>query len=238
MPRTAFDALDRDWSTLTHSPAAAAALRRWSDRRELRADHLHELVHRIWAAPKETADAANRELARLAPSDSVAARTLLQVLRPGLRSLGRRLAFGGSFDDVDQELLAIAWELIRTYPVDRRPAAIAANVLLDVRKHYLRSVVRDDRLVSLDDVSPDRCPASRSAEEVALEAERASLGRAHRRLAAAVTARTISPTSASVVWRVHVQDHDDADVAADLGVEVRTLQRRRQRAERELTRAS
>ena len=238
MPRTAFDALDRDWYALSHSPAAAAALQRWSDRPELRADDLDELVHRIWAAPKETADGANRELARMAPTDGVAARTLLQVLRPGLRSLGRRLAFGGSFDDVDQELLAIAWELIRTYPVDRRPAAIAANVLLDVRKHYLRSVIRDERLVSLHEVSADRCPASRSAEDVALDSESTSLGRAHRRLAAAVTARRISPTSASVVWRVHVQDHHDAEVAADLGVGVRTLQRRRQRAERELARAS
>lgn len=32
-----------------------------------------------------------------------------------------------SFDDVDHELLAIAWELIRTYRIDRRPAAIVAN---------------------------------------------------------------------------------------------------------------
>ena len=44
------------------------------------------------------------ELARRAPDDHVAARVLLQILRPGLRNLGRRLAMGASFTDVDHEI--------------------------------------------------------------------------------------------------------------------------------------
>jgi hypothetical protein len=54
----------------------------------------------------------------------------------------------------------------------------------------------------------------------------------------AIDAGAITPLSASVVWRTRIQEDDDADVAADLGVGVRTLQRRRQRAERELAKAS
>ena len=50
-----------------------------------------------------------------------------------------------------------------------------------------------------------------------------SLRRAHAQLVAAVDRGTISPASASVVWRTRVQQDDDAEVAADLGVEVRTL---------------
>ena len=49
---------------------------------------------------------------------------------------------------------------------------------------------------------------------------------------------TITPTSATVVWRTRILEDDEADVAAELGVGVRTLQRRRQRTERELARAS
>jgi hypothetical protein len=102
MCRPAFDALDREWAALVRSPDAAAALRRWSSAPELAAPDLDTLVAAVWRASKQDADRACAQLAGRAPSDKIAARVLLQVLRPGLRSLGRRLALGGSFDDVDQ----------------------------------------------------------------------------------------------------------------------------------------
>lgn len=58
------------------------------------------------------------------------------------------------------------------------------------------------------------------------------------RLVNAVDRGRITATSAAVVWRTRVQQEDDAEVAAELGVDVRTLQRRRQRAERALAKAS
>lgn len=239
MSRPAFAALDRDWAALVASADAVAALDRWRTVPELLAPDLDTLVDRVWAASKPDADRACAELARWAPADRVAARTLLQVLRPGLRSLGRRLALGGSFEDVDHELLAIAWERIRTYRIDRRPRQIAANVLLDVRKRYLRAVVDPGELVlTLDGVPARRWPHVPSAEHEALESEASSLRRAHARLASAVDTGAITPLSARVVWRTRVQQDDDAEVAAELGVAVRTLQRRRQRAERELAKAS
>lgn len=239
MSRPAFDALDREWAALVRSPDAAAALRRWSPAPELAAPDLDTLVAAIWRASKRDADRACSQLAGRAPSDTIAARVLMQVLRPGLRNLGRRLALGGSFDDVDQELLSLAWERIRTYRVDRRPTAIAANILLDVRKAYIRAVVEPTgKLVSLDGLPDTRWPVAPSAEHEAIDAHMPSLRRAHARLAEAVDAGAINPVSAGVVWRTRVQQHDDADVAAELGVGVRTLQRRRQRAERELAKAS
>ena len=237
MCRPAFDALDRSWATLVHSPEAAAALDRWADEPALAAADLDTLVGRIWAATKPEADRAHAALAARAPADPTAARVLLQVLRPGLRNLGRRLALGGSFDDVDHELLAHAWERIRTYPIDRRPASIAANVLLDVRKRFVRDILEPERL-RLDFVRDDLWPTSPSAEHEALETYEPSLRRAHAHLVAAVQRGTISRASAAVVWRTRVQQDDDAEVAADLGVNVRTMQRRRQRAEREMARAS
>jgi hypothetical protein len=183
------------------------------------------------------ADRVHAALAARAPHDAVAARVLLQILRPGLRNLGRRLALGGAFEDVDHELLALAWERIRTYRIDRRPTAVAANILLDVRKLYVRTVVEPDQ-ARIEHIPADMWPAAPSAENEALDAYGPSLRRAHERLAKAVDRGRITATSAAVVWRTRVQQRDDAEVAAELGVHVRTLQRRRQRAERELARAS
>lgn len=238
MCRPAFDALDRSWALLVRSPEAAAALQRWKPDDALAAPDLDSLVAAIWSAVKADADRAHAALARRAPTDPTAARVLLQVLRPGLRNLGRRLALGGSFDDVDHELLALAWERIRTYPIDRRPTSVAANVLLDVRKRYVRAVIEPATgPISLEAVPAAQWPAAPSAEDQALDAHGASLRRAHARLFAAVDRGTITPQSAAVVWRTRVQQLEDAEVAAELGVAVRTLQRRRQRAERQLAAA-
>lgn len=239
MCRPAFEALDRSWATLTRSPEATAALERWRPEPVLDAPDLDTLVDRIWAATKADADRAHAALAARAPTDATAARVLLQALRPGLRSLGRRLALGGSFVDVDQELLALAWEQIRTYRIDRRPTSVAGNILWDVRKRYVRAALEPATgPVSLEAVSEVRWPSTPSAEHEALDAYGPSLRRAHARLRSAVGSGAITPLSATVVWRTRVQQDEDAEVAADLGVAVRTLQRRRQRAERELAKAS
>jgi len=239
MCRPTFDALDRSWTTFTRSPGATAGLQRWRDDRDLDAADLETLVRRTWQAQRADADRTCAALARRAPSDAVAARVLLQVLRPGLRALGRRMALGGSFDDVDQALLALAWERICTYPIDRRPTTIAGNILLDVRKQYVRTVLSPEaQHVPLDAMPASRRPVAPSAEYEAVDAQLPSLHRAHAHLAAAVDRGTITPLSASVVWRTRVQQDDDAAVAADLGVGLRTLQRRRQRAERQLAEAS
>lgn len=238
MSRTAFAALDRDWALLCRSPEAAAALAQWSETPELRCPDFDTLVERIWRANKADADAALRELARRAPTETLAARVVLQALRPGLRNLGRRMALGGAFDDVDHHLVAIAWEVIRTYPADRRPTSVAANILWDVRKRYVRSAAADTHTVPLECAAAEGAAVEPSAENVAIDAEPASLRRAHARLRAAVDAGVISPRSAAVVWRTRIQDYDETQVAAELGVNVRTMQRRRQRAERTLAAAS
>jgi len=90
MCRPAFDALDRDWSTVARSTAASAALARWQPEPALAAADLDELVTNLWAASKADADATLAALAGRASTDTTAARVLLQALRPGLRTLGRR----------------------------------------------------------------------------------------------------------------------------------------------------
>jgi DNA-directed RNA polymerase specialized sigma24 family protein len=120
-----------------------------------------------------------------------------------------------------------------------RPTTIAGNILLDVRKTYVRALLDPNgQTVPLDDVPRDQWPAAPSAEHEAIDADLPSLRRAHAQLAGAVDGGTITAISAAVVWRTRVQQHTDDEVADELGVGVRTLQRRRQRAERQLARAS
>lgn len=209
MSRAVFDALDRNWYAFVDRPEATAALDGWSATPELAAGSLEDLVSAIWAADKDDADRGCAALAARAPADETAARVLLQVLRPGLRNLGRRLALGASFNDVDHELLALAWERIRTYRVDRRPRSVAANILLDIRKAYVRAVLEPDR-GRLEHL-PDRLwPTSPSAEHEALDSIGPSLQRAHAHLVDGVNRRTITAASAALIWRTRVQQDDDS----------------------------
>ncbi|MDP9388343.1 MAG: hypothetical protein M3Q48_10680 [Actinomycetota bacterium] len=157
--------LDREWAELEASPAARAALARWSEDEPALAGFAclgHILAER--KANPAVAPAILAGLARLAASDELAARTLLQALVPGLVALARG-PLGGDRTCLD-ELVSLAWERIRTYPT-RRPGSVAANVLYDVRKNYLAH-----RAIDTPRAQPctDRSvPPAPSAEEAALE---------------------------------------------------------------------
>ena len=81
-------------------------------------------------------EGALRVLATEAPGDEIAARTLLQALLGGVV----RVVAGVVHDEPDSvgEVVSIAWNRIRTYP-PQRPGPVAANVVLDVRKEFLRN---------------------------------------------------------------------------------------------------
>jgi len=72
-----------------------------------------------------------------AATDDLAARIVLQRLLPPLVSVARRrgkITVGG-FDEAFTETIAQAWLLIRTYPLDRRPARVASNLVRDTEYH-------------------------------------------------------------------------------------------------------
>ena len=240
MPTAVFDRLDADFDAMSASTAGSDAIERWCTDPDLASPSLHDLVARIWAAPVVEADRRLAALARLAPDDVVAARTLLQALRPGLRTLGVRLGFGRPDDAIFETVIAAAWERIRTYPTTR-PERIAANVLLDVRKAICaerrRATADAERQVPADEVEPSAWGISPSAEDTAHDDGPVSLAVARSTLERAVRARTITAAGADIVWRTRVLDQPHADVADDIGVEPATLLRRRQRVERKLAAA-
>ncbi len=156
--------LDREWRELCRSTTSDSAVARWTETEPLLAGmpSLNAVLAERRDDP-EAAPAILSALARLAATQHLAARTLLQALVPGIV----RMASTTCSDDPSaiDELVSLAWERIRTYPTSR-PGPVAANVLRDVRKRY-----REHRAIEAPDgLGPDMAPygIEPSAEDVVL----------------------------------------------------------------------
>src|SRR5262245_54835201 len=128
-----------EWEQWATGSEAAAGLARWSTDPAMAA-HTGSVVVLLAAAgrdPAVAAAAADRVLTglvRCAASGGLgAARVVLERVVPALTAAGwrfcrpRRLAFA----EVFAELVGAAWIRIRCYPVERRPAKVAANLVHD-----------------------------------------------------------------------------------------------------------
>jgi len=153
-----FSKLDEEWAWLARSKRTKDALRRWTVGQPILASfgdpaELVEFVQR--RNQPQANDRVHRVLVALAPTDELAARTMLCAIQPGLvaMALQYRLPAGGC-DEAASLVVAAAVERIRTYPLHRRPEHIAANILLDTRQHVSRDLYRPR--VQLAD--PDTCP--------------------------------------------------------------------------------
>jgi len=72
-------------------------------------------------------------LVECAKRDELAARIVLQRILPPLLSVGYRrgrIVQGGASEAIT-DTLSHAWELIRTYPIERRPNKVASNLVRD-----------------------------------------------------------------------------------------------------------
>ena len=162
-------------------------------------------------------------LLRLAKHEQLAGLVVLEALLPGLKaSLGRTLIAAGEGDELLALLLANAWRLIVDYPVERRPTRVAANLLLDIRKHTLRQLPRHrSRSAHLAGRDPDATPtgAARDLEQP---------------LRRAVAAGALSEAEAEVILRTRVDRVPLPRLAEQQQVAYITLYKRRARAERRL----
>ena len=135
--------LQSEWDRLKLSPAAVATATRWElvpgPLRSLD-DLLRRAGYGVVAKGAHCDDAVLHGLMRLGRDDDLAARIVLQRLLPGISAVARRYPFShhdgaGALD----EAVATAWAVIRTYPVDRRPRYIAANMLREIEYRSFRS---------------------------------------------------------------------------------------------------
>lgn len=220
--------LQREWGRLNRSPHALSTARSWPLRIE-RFESLDDLL--VASGFGQVARAADHDDALLgdllaaARHHPLAARVVLQRLLPGLSAIARRhthvgTELVGSIDD----LLAAAWTVIRTYPIDRRPAFVVAGLLRDCeyhafRRHHRRKAVfvpvpnerfadsaateTDDAGAELRRLLDDAARAGMSADDLVL-ARRLAEGTTTAQLAAEaqVTERTIRNHRAAMLYRL------------------------------------
>jgi DNA-directed RNA polymerase specialized sigma24 family protein len=175
-------------------------------------------------APAASKDELLRPLVRLARDELFAARVVLEALAPGLTRLAERVIF----DERDRDelwalILGHAWRQIRSYPLERRPSKIAANLILETRRAALTEFMRDRR--SRRELPP-RPLSERAAAPASTDVDTL--------LARAVAAGAISADEAQLILRTRIDEVPLRQLAAEQDVAYHTLNVRRLRAERRL----
>jgi hypothetical protein len=103
---------------------------------------LGALVERINERGRaEESDAIILVLLRHAADDDLAARTVLQAMMPAIKNQTSKFSTCGAWSAEETAAVVVAamWERIRTYPIERRPRKVAANLALDTRQRVWRS---------------------------------------------------------------------------------------------------
>lgn len=136
-----------EWAALSTKPRVLRLVNEWG----LPGGPLHQLddvLERCGFGHEATFTDGDRCLAQViarASHDELAARIVLQRILPPLIAIAARRGriVKGGFNEAFSTTLGHAWVLIRTYPLDRRPAKIASNLVRDAEYH---AFVREARL--------------------------------------------------------------------------------------------
>jgi len=234
--------LDREWSRV--APAEITrALPRWQKQQpQLRPfGSPRQLLVFLHSAPAEQTDAPLLALLALARTDRLAGRTLLQWLLPALKTRADRIAYPCQRrDEVWEALLYFAWELICCYPLERRRARVAANLVLDVLHHTTQELHRRRRSDWCNDDGRGWLFAPTSGFDGAapsLEAQPREPLAPPRPVPVeavvleGVAAGVIAARDADLILRTRVDGIRLQQLARTLGVNYAALLKRRQRAE-------
>ncbi len=136
--------LDCEWERIADSLTGRRAVRGWGADASLLDEvrTLRQVVERVnERGHADRSDAILMVLLRHAPTDDLAARTVLQAMMPAVKNLTSKFSTCGAWsaEETAAVVAAAMWERIRTYPVERRPMKVAANLALDTRQRVWRS---------------------------------------------------------------------------------------------------
>jgi len=228
--------LQHDWAALAVEPAANRRLAAWRGEDAALAG-LDDLTA-VQAAAHDRDDPAGADrvlaaLARRAPADDLAARVLLCLLLPGTKALANRLWWLDDSTERASAAVAAVYERIRTYPYERRPARIAANVLADARQQLTRGARRQPPADPLpfDAEIEDALPPAWGRPEPTPGEELLHL------LGWAVAGGHLTAEQGRLIAASRVADVPCEELGEQEGLCAHSLRRRRQRAERTLARA-
>lgn len=143
-----------EWAALATKPSVLRHVNEWG----LPGDPLTQLdqvLDRCGFGHDADYSEGDRCLAQIiarASHDELAARIVLQRILPPLIAIAARRGriVKGGFNEAFSTTLGHAWILIRTYPLDRRPAKIASNLVRDAEYH---AFVREARLKRVTECS-------------------------------------------------------------------------------------
>lgn len=229
MSPTIFDHLDAEWLRISRARAARDALRRWAMEDDAFAGHsdLVALAAAHVTAHPGDADRTLAGLARRAPTDRLAARVMLQLLLPGCRALTQVVPLAGAEpEERAAAVVAAAFGRIRTYPIERRPARIALNVMLDTRKtlcarrsHVVEVSMTAEELREIDSADVGWPTAAHELLDVLIDA---------------VEGGRLDRSSAQLIALTRIGDRSCREIAERYGSHLGSIRRRRHLAEQSL----
>lgn len=136
--------LDREWDRIADSVAGRRAVRTWVEGEPMLGGvrTLRHLVERVnERGHPEESDAILLILVEHAVADDLAARTVLQAMMPAVKNMTSKFSTCGAWSAEETAAVVVAamWERIRSYPIERRPRKVSANLALDTRQRVWRS---------------------------------------------------------------------------------------------------
>lgn len=223
-----------DWAALAAKPRVVRQVNGWG-LPGAPIGHLDDVLERAGFGREATCSDGDRYLAALvkrAAHDELAGRIVLQRILPPLIAIAARRGriMQGGFTEAFTLTVAQAWMLIRTYPIERRPAKIAANLVRDAEYH---AFVREARLKRVSECTlSDEMLSASPAPGIELTAESEL-----RDLLADAKQQLLTDRQIDVLTRVGKGESFD-DIADDYGVSMRTVRGWRREAVDALREAS
>ena len=231
LPRL-FLLLEDDWLRAGRSSDASAALGRWAEKHPILngLGHPAAVVDRCHSRVEGAPPLVAAVLAE-AGHDPWAARTVLQVVLPGLLAVVRRAScyVGGqrpvwqSPDELHQDVVLLAIE--RIHALAGAGHSYPCRAVVDGTWQRVRHHAASVRLALAARADID------AGDDVLASPDRTSLEELGRTVIEAVNAGALSTLDAGLVYSCHVAGYGVAELAPGTGRTARSLWRRRRRAE-------
>lgn len=237
-PKNLIDRLDEEWERPQVRRRMDAAIQRWSrSEPDLSFTSCRELEQHLSdrAVPYFVHDRVLAALIRMADRDPLAARLVLQRFLPSLK---RTTGAHPPLEDYEWVglLVAIAYEEIRSYPLDRWPHDIAVRLTRSIRRTAYKALdrLRRDRAELCDDPLTPR--------DLSEDPRHHTPGGFHHievvdLMRWAVRESLLDPSTARLIELTRIQGRTVASLADRFRESAATLRQRRRRAEARLAAA-
>lgn len=248
-PGELFTQLGQEWTRLCALPSLTHTLRRWGRTEPALAgvETLGALVDQIDGSTGQQEDQMLLALVRLTQTgQQMAGRVLLQAMLPKIATMVRRMRPSSNDDrwveDRRQIAVATFWEVLQSYPAQRRQSRVAANLALDTLHELTRGLRRPPVDIPVDPDDASARLASRSYLEPRMSSDGLTADSDLVEVISwALSTRAISSEEAALLVRVYLPDaHEDprgAGIAGELSLSHAALRQRCSRARRRLIEA-